>query len=51
MLRSPVPKCEGPGAPSAWLEKITGTGGTRGEYEASIPGPQMRGTGGTLNLV
>ena len=26
---SPVPKSEGPGAPSSWFEKITGTGATR----------------------
>ena len=24
---SPVPKSEGPGAPSAWLGKVIGTGG------------------------
>ena len=26
---SPVPKGEGPGAPSSWLGKVTGTGATR----------------------
>jgi hypothetical protein len=29
VLVSSVPKGEGPGAPSSWLEKITGTGATR----------------------
>jgi hypothetical protein len=28
-LESPVPKGEGPVAPSAWFEKITETGATR----------------------
>jgi hypothetical protein len=32
VLTSPVPKSEGPGAPSSWLEKITGT-------EAARPAP------------
>ena len=27
--RSPVPKSEGPGAPSSGLERVTGTGATR----------------------
>jgi hypothetical protein len=33
---SPVPKCEGPGAPSAWLGKLTETGATR--LETRVPG-------------
>jgi hypothetical protein len=31
VFQSPVPKSEGPGAPSAWLGKVTATGGTLGE--------------------
>jgi hypothetical protein len=26
---SPVPNCEGPGAPSVWFENLTGTATTR----------------------
>jgi hypothetical protein len=46
---SPVPNSEGPGAPSAWLGTIIGTGGSR--HRIDIPGPQQRGTGGTVGVV
>jgi len=37
---SPVPKCEGPVAPSSWFGKITGTGATRPLLTPAGPGPR-----------
>jgi hypothetical protein len=46
LVVSRVPKCEGPGAPAAARVDTRSAGGP-----FNIPGPQKRGTGGTLNLI
>jgi hypothetical protein len=39
---SPVPKGEGPGAPSSWSGKVTGTGATRHSAVEGRPAAGLR---------
>jgi hypothetical protein len=48
MVGSPVPNCEGPGAPPGQFEKNSPQGRRFYGSYGGIPGPQLRGTGGTL---
>jgi hypothetical protein len=49
IVDSPVPKSEGPGAPSTWFENIIGTGATRRVEVCGFPGLRIE-TWGTRRL-